>query len=482
MVRESSRDTAAARSADRSRWHELSNTPAALQRLLCAGPLLAGAALASGQHTIHVAPCGDDAWSGLNPACAAPDGPKRTIQAGVNAAQAGDTVLVEDGTYSEFVDVPAVSMTLRSVGGAAGCILRAPGHTQVSHVLSLQGHAAASVVVDGLTITGGYLQIFGLGTVGGAGAYITNGNDVFQRCVFSGNFVDGGGFGGALGGGVYVSGGVATFDSCSFLANGVHANIKGSGAVGGAAYGPARFTNCRFSNNGASISNASPNGVGGALAGGSTCINCVLTGNTAGAGGAAVGGSFVNCTFTGNAGDEGPALVGGVALNCIFWHNTGSQAGPVYQSTVTYSDVQGGYAGSGNINSDPLLITMPDGNLVLGAGSPCIDAGSNALPPSVTRDYSGAPRFQDDPATPDTGVGVPPLVDMGANEFPGVACYANCDGSTNPPVLSVADFMCFEARFAAGDRYTNCDGSSLAPVLNVNDFICFQLRFVGGCP
>ena len=60
-------------------------------------------------------------------------------------------------------------------------------------------------------------------------------------------------------------------------------------------------------------------------------------------------------------------------------------------------------------------------------------------------------------------------------------CYANCDGSTAPPILNVNDFICFQAKFAAGDSYANCDGSTAAPVLNINDFICFQGRFAAGC-
>jgi hypothetical protein len=61
-------------------------------------------------------------------------------------------------------------------------------------------------------------------------------------------------------------------------------------------------------------------------------------------------------------------------------------------------------------------------------------------------------------------------------------CYANCDGSTAPPILNVNDFACFLSRFAAGDAYANCDGSTAAPTLNVNDFTCFTARFAAGCP
>jgi len=61
-------------------------------------------------------------------------------------------------------------------------------------------------------------------------------------------------------------------------------------------------------------------------------------------------------------------------------------------------------------------------------------------------------------------------------------CYANCDGSTTPPVLNVNDFVCFAAAMAAGDLYANCDGSTVQPMLSVNDFVCFQARFAAGCP
>jgi YVTN family beta-propeller protein len=70
-------------------------------------------------------------------------------------------------------------------------------------------------------------------------------------------------------------------------------------------------------------------------------------------------------------------------------------------------------------------------------------------------------------------------------------CYANCDGSTIPPILNVEDFTCFINRFAEGTllphqqqltHYANCDQSTTPPVLNVEDFTCFINRFAQGCP
>jgi dienelactone hydrolase len=70
------------------------------------------------------------------------------------------------------------------------------------------------------------------------------------------------------------------------------------------------------------------------------------------------------------------------------------------------------------------------------------------------------------------------------------ACWANCDGSTVPPVLNVNDFTCFINQFAAAQmlphqqqlgHYANCDASTVPPVLNVADFTCFINAFAAGC-
>jgi hypothetical protein len=63
----------------------------------------------------------------------------------------------------------------------------------------------------------------------------------------------------------------------------------------------------------------------------------------------------------------------------------------------------------------------------------------------------------------------------------GPSCYPNCDGSTQEPILNVADFSCFLSKFAAADPYANCDGSTQLPVLNVADFSCFLSKFAAGC-
>jgi hypothetical protein len=80
------------------------------------------------------------------------------------------------------------------------------------------------------------------------------------------------------------------------------------------------------------------------------------------------------------------------------------------------------------------------------------------------------------------GNGIPDECEIAAGIPVPCACYANCDGSTAPPILNVSDFVCFQSQFAAGDSRANCDGSTAPPILNISDFICFQMRFAAGCP
>lgn len=62
-----------------------------------------------------------------------------------------------------------------------------------------------------------------------------------------------------------------------------------------------------------------------------------------------------------------------------------------------------------------------------------------------------------------------------------LTCYANCDGSTSPPILTANDFTCFLTKYNTQDPYANCDGSSAFPVLNANDFLCFMGAYATGC-
>ncbi|MBM3324144.1 MAG: T9SS type A sorting domain-containing protein, partial [Calditrichaeota bacterium] len=76
-------------------------------------------------------------------------------------------------------------------------------------------------------------------------------------------------------------------------------------------------------------------------------------------------------------------------MNCILWANIPEQIFLDYGGTVqvTYSDIQGGWPGTGNINADPLFVSGADSpyylsQLVAGQAvqSPCVDAGDPSSP------------------------------------------------------------------------------------------------------
>ncbi|MBA7641265.1 hypothetical protein ES703_48941 [subsurface metagenome] len=151
-----------------------------------------------------------------------------------------------------------------------------------------------------------------------------------------------------------------------------------------------------------------------------TLTNCVFSGNRAEEWGGGMYNSessptVTNCTFSGNSASEfGGGMINyessPTVTNCILWGNT-SPSGPqihndgTSSATVSYSDVQGGWLGAGNIDADPCFVDSAIGDYHLLPDSPCIDAGDNsAVPPSVVTDLDGNPRI------------INGTVDMGAYE------------------------------------------------------------------
>jgi len=79
--------------------------------------------------------------------------------------------------------------------------------------------------------------------------------------------------------------------------------------------------------------------------------------------------------------------------NSILWNNALSlQSDPPCPTcfTVTYSDIQGGWTGVGNIDADPLFVDAVQGNYHLKSISPAIDAGTTMGAPVA--DLEGTPR------------------------------------------------------------------------------------------
>ncbi len=333
---------------------------------------------------------------------------KPTIQAGIDAAIAGDTVLVAPGTYSgagnRDIDLKGKPITVRSAGGAGSCTLVAQGSQSAYHCgFILQNNESAAAVIDGFTITGGFM-------FNGGGVCIMNGSATVRNCIMTGNYAD------CWGAGVYSQSAAGPrLVNCVVRAN-------ASADEGGGLFvisSNLRVEGCTIGNNAAAA------GAGVCSFGGAPLyVNCQISDNTASYYGGGIylwGGKMVNCTIAGNHADSyGSGVYGGgagVITNSILWGNTGA-ASFEGDAAVNFSIVQGGAAGAGNRSTDPVFINAAAADFRLGHGSPAIDAGSNAqVPAGVLKDLAGSARFVDDYTVANTGEGAGSPVDMGAFEM-----------------------------------------------------------------
>jgi hypothetical protein len=265
------------------------------------------------QSTIYVAPCGDDAWTGSSAVCAAPDGPKSTLQAAINASNNGDTVIAADGTYTGAGNFNLTfggrAITLRSSGGAAACIIDLQASTSAFRrgFIFSSGETGASIL-QGFTIRNG------VESRGGA-IYCENSSPLIRDCILQQNTawtqIDDDG-----GGAVYILRSQPTFINCEFVQNHVecHLPLADGGGITSNNSSPT-FIDCIFRQNTA----AGPGGAGDVAGlsvfygGHATILNCQFIGNHSArcCGAAWIGtqgteATIINSSFIGNiAANEG---------------------------------------------------------------------------------------------------------------------------------------------------------------------------------
>ena len=450
-----------------------------------------------------------------------------TIQDAINAAVTGDVVELADGTYSgdgnKDLDFGGKAITVRSASGVpAQCVIDCEHVGRGFHFHNYEGQDS---VVQGLAITNGYVD----GDEGGGAVYCDYGSPTIRNCRIADNAAPSGGgvegvssnvhlidctivmnaavgsygSGGGVvcsarsslvrctiadntavysGGGVELYSGSVTLDECAIIRN--SASRTGGIYCSGDTH---QFTNCEIAGN------AAESFAGGIYCGWGTPIfnNCLIRGNHADnqGGGVCSSGSYTepkfnNCVFVSNtAGLQGGAVYVNASTdvsitNCIMRDNYPQgidiNSGVAH---VSYSNVQGGWTGDGNIDADPVWldpdgpdddpVTWEDNDYRLGTASPCIDAGSNSYA-ATDADLDGHARIVDgnfDGAA---------AIDMGAYEY--VPADLDGDGDVNRVDYGLwADCL-------AGPAVVHLTGCGLADLdgdndIDLRDFARVQMAF-----
>ena len=371
------------------------------------------------------------------------------LQSALAATSSGEEIWVAAGTYKPTSGTDrTVSFVLKNgvavYGGFAGIetLLSQRNHETNITVLSgdignvndnsdnsyhvvVGSNTNYSAVLDGFTVTGGNANQSQLDTGGGMLNY--RGSPTVSNVLFSANSA-------GLGGGMYNGGdpGLINDGSHPVLMNVV---FDGNSAIEGGGmenqfYSSPTLTNVTFRSNtairsgGGMLNNSYSNPVlmnvtfsgnsasgGGGMANGQsspTLTNVTFKDNSA----TDIGGglynlyvsslSITNVTFSGNEAGQGGGIYNEYAFpiitNSILYSNIG---GEIYNysgtSTVTYSIVQGGYPGTGNLDADPLLGPLQDNGgftqtMALSSGSSAVDAGDDSNCPET--DQRGVSRPQ----------------------------------------------------------------------------------------
>lgn len=296
-----------------------------------------------------------------------------SLQAAVDASQAGDEIRVTNGTYVLAGGVCVTQVVwVASVNGAAVTTIDGGGLDRCVYV-------GAGAVLDGFTLTNGRATSASYQGAAGGGAYCAGGAQV-RYCRAAGNVSDANGGGLCVAGGGVVEHSVAAGNTAAFGGGGVYLAENATARV------------CRISGNAAREG-------GGVYCGNGVLENCLVVRNHADWYGSGIqfytGGKMRNCTIAAN--DNGGVKhqfsvvdFGSEGRNCIVYHNAGSDISSDYYISVAYLyTCTPSWSGTGNVTADPQL--TPD--FRLRAASPCIDAGIEAGAPGL--DGDDEPRWDD---------------------------------------------------------------------------------------
>jgi len=298
-----------------------------------------------------------------------------TIQEGINFAVNGDTVLVQPSIYFENIDFIGKDITVASL------FLIAQDSIYINQTVINGNHNGSvvtfengenySAVLIGFTITNGFGN--------GAGIHCYYSNPSLNHLIISGNSAYL-----AFGGGIYCNNSSPVIQNVLIAGNTALGEYASGGGIYLSSSSPV-LINVTIANNSAFYG-------GGIRCSSSSPIfeNVEITNNSAvydpawemgGSGGGIYSYNSLNILKNVTISNNYATYYGGgiygsnlTLVNCILWNNSPEE---IYGSaTATYSNIQGGLAGTGNIDQDPLFVVNGGYPFSLLEDSPCIDSGN----------------------------------------------------------------------------------------------------------
>ncbi len=275
-----------------------------------------------------------------------------TIQEAIGHALDGSTIILADGTYTGFgnkdIRFYGKEITVKSANG--------PEHTIIDCEYDGIGfdfgdHETNDSILEGVSVLHAYAI-----SPQRAGIRCWESSPVILNCIISKSEKNGG---------LYCAYSESIISECIIFGNSNYATGGGLEI----AISDLRIDNCRIYENSANEQG------GGIYFGWSTVL-------------------MENNTIFGNSAESGCGIYSQSSvftmINTIVWGNENTLIIPSCSTSyVSFSDIEGGWEGEGNLDSDPLFSNPDKGNFSLLYSSPCIDSGD----PSFTNiPWGGARR------------------------------------------------------------------------------------------